>query len=274
MKMKRLILSMMCCAFLCAPSFGQDSKAVKAQPMLADNQSNTESNARVSNSSVEPQQAESVYVVKRTDDFKVTGDGSNKNWEKAAWLPLPQRRPTEIDLSRATKVKMLYSPTGVYCLADCPDKKISSTMEADFLDLWNEDVVEVFFWTDEAFPVYFEYEISPLNYELPILISNYDGNLVRWQPFHYDADRLTQHAVTIRGGEQKPQASITGWTTEFFIPYSLLRPMNNIFPKPGSKWRANFYRIDYDDGTTKSWSWQLTQRNFHDYQRFGTLLFE
>ena len=40
----------------------------------------------------------------------------------------------------------------------------------DFLDLYNEDVVEVFLWPDESFPVYFEYEVSPLNYELPIII--------------------------------------------------------------------------------------------------------
>ena len=220
------------------------------------------------------QNRDAVYMVAQSDDFSVTGDGSNKNWEKAAWLPLTQRRPAEIDHSRVTRAKMLYSPTGVYCLFDCPDKKITATMEADFLDLWLEDVVEVFFWTDESIPFYFEYEISPLNYELAIMVSNHDGDLVRWQPFHYDADRHTQHAVTVRGGEQKPHAEITGWTAEFFIPYQLLRPLHNVPPKSGAKWRANFYRIDYDESRSKSWSWQLTERNFHDYMRFGTLLFQ
>jgi len=229
---------------------------------------------QASTPSREIQNADSVYTVAKSDDFTVTGDGSNKNWEKAAWLPLTQRRPAEIDLSRVTKVKMLYSPTGVYCLFDCPDQKITANMEADFSDLWLQDVVEVFFWTDEASPTYFEYEISPLNYELPILISNYNGDLVRWQPFHYDADRQTKHAVKVRGGEQKPNAAISGWTAEFFIPYKLLRPLNNIQPKSGTKWRANFYRIDYDEERSKNWSWQLTERNFHDYLRFGTLLFE
>ena len=217
---------------------------------------------------------EGVYVVVKSDDFAVTGDGSNQNWEKAEWLPLVQRRPVEIDQSRATKAKLLYSQTGIYCLFDCPDKKITATKEADFMNLWEEDVVEIFFWTDEALPVYFEYEISPLNYELPILISNQEGELLRWQPFHYEANRHTQHAVTVRGGEQKPNAEITGWTAEFFIPYKLLFPLNNVPPESGTKWRANLYRIDYDEERSKSWSWQLTERNFHDYLRFGTLLFE
>jgi len=221
-----------------------------------------------------PENPEAVYTVAQSDDFTVTGDGSNPNWEKAEWLPLTQRRPADVDASRATKVKMLYSPTGVYCLFDCPDKKLTATMEADFLDLWKEDIVEAFFWTDESIPFYFEYEISPLNYELPILISNREGELLRWQPFHYEANRQTQHAVTVRGGEQKPHAEISGWTAEVFIPYLLFSPLANVPPETGTRWRANFYRVDYDEEIAKSWSWQLTERNFHDYLRFGTLLFE
>jgi hypothetical protein len=221
-----------------------------------------------------PEPPEGVYAVAKTDDFSVTGDGSNSNWTKAAWLPLTQRRPAEIDESRATNVKMLYSSSGLYCLFDCNDRKITATMEADFLDLWTEDVVEVFFWPDESIPFYLEYEISPLNYELPIMISNQEGELLRWQPFHYEENRHTHHAVTVRGGEQKPQAAITGWTAEFFIPYKLLSPLRNVPPKSGDQWRANFYRVDYDEERSKSWSWQLTERNFHDYMRFGTLSFE
>ena len=217
---------------------------------------------------------ESEYIAAKSDDFTVIGDGSNRNWEKAEWLPLTQRRPAEIDQSRAVKVKLLYSEAGIYCLFDCTDKKITATMEADFSDLWTEDVAEVFFWTDESSPVYFEYEISPLNYELPILVYNNEWELLRWQPFYYETNRQTQHAVTIRDGEQKPHAEITGWTAEFFIPYKLLFPLNNVPPKSGDKWRANFYRIDYDEERSKNWSWQLTERNFHDYSKFGTLMFE
>ena len=230
-----------------------------------------------SNQPVETKNAESpeaVYTVAKSDDFTVTGDGSNPNWEKAEWLPLTQRRPAEVDASRATKVKMLYSPAGIYCLFDCPDKKLTATMEADFFDLWKEDIVEAFFWTDESIPFYFEYEISPLNYELPIMISNQEGELLRWQPFHYEANRQTQHAVTVRGGEQKPHAEISGWTAEVFIPCKLFSPLGNVPPEPGTRWRANFYRVDYDEERSKSWSWQLTKTNFHDYLRFGTLIFE
>jgi Carbohydrate family 9 binding domain-like len=213
-----------------------------------------------------------ILKVKRCPDFKVTGNGSNECWTKTGWMDITPRQISRGE-TLTTKVKVLYSETGTYFLFDCQDRKLTATMNADFMDLWKEDVVEVFLWPDQDFPVYFEYEISPLNYELPILISNDKGDLVRWQPFHYDDDRKTQHATKVYGGKKKNGASIASWTAEFFIPYKLLKPLNNILPEPGTKWRANFYRVDYDNGQA-SWSWQLTDKSFHEYEKFGTLLFE
>ena len=204
---------------------------------------------------------DAVLKVKQTADFHITGNGSHANWKRTEWITLPQRSgSTPLE----TKVKMLYSSSGIYLLFRCSAPKITATMNADFMDLWKEDVVEAFFWPDEKASVYFEYEISPLNYELPILISNNKGELQRWMPFHYEADRKTQHAVSKQAG---------GWTAECYIPYTLLRPLNNIQPQAGSRWRANFYRVDYDSGEAE-WSWQLTGKSFHDYEKFGTLLFE
>jgi hypothetical protein len=60
---------------------------------------------------------------------------------------------------------------------------------------------------------------------------------------------------------------------EFFIPFDLLKPLNNVPPQKGTQWRMNMYRIDYDKGTS-SWSWQPTRVNFHDIESFGTLLFD
>ena len=209
--------------------------------------------------------------IRKSSDFRITGDGTAENWAKAEWMVISQRISSGEPLT--TKVKVLYSETGIYFLFNCPDKKLTANMNADFMDLWKEDVAEIFLWTDEKNPVYFEYEISPLNYELPILISNKQGDLVRWMPFHYDEDRKTRHATTIQVGEKKSNAEITGWIAEFFIPYKLLRPLNNSLPKPGTIWRANFYRVDYDSGISE-WSWQLTSKTFHDFEKFGFLMFE
>jgi hypothetical protein len=210
-----------------------------------------------------------TWTIKKTTDFEVTGDGTAENWNLAEWMIIPQRRGKSLE----TKAKILYSESGIYFLFSCQDEKVTASMEADFMDLWKEDVVEVFLWPDETIPFYFEYEISPLNYELPILISNQEGDLLRWKPFHYEEDRKTRHATSIRGGIKESNASITSWTAEFYIPYKLLMPLKNIPPISGSKWRANFYRVDYD-GNKSVWSWKKTITNFHQYEKFGHLLFE
>ena len=149
-----------------------------------------------------------------------------------------------------TRFKVLYSTTGLYFLMEGTDRKLTATMAEDFMDLWNEDVFEVFLWTDERYPVYFEYEISPLNHELPILVPNFGGQFLGWRPWHFERDRLTRKATAIIGGPKEPHASIEGWRAEFFIPYTLLKPLQNVPPKAGTRWRANFYRMDHDDGKT------------------------
>ena len=111
--------------------------------------------------------------VKRTPDFEIKGDASASNWNNTEWFELTR---SENNVPYKTRVKMLYSDSGIYCLYHCEDNKITATLRGDFLDLWNEDVVEAFFWTDESNPIYFEYELSPLNYELPILVPNTKEN--------------------------------------------------------------------------------------------------
>jgi hypothetical protein len=214
---------------------------------------------------------EGIVTVKKTDDFQISGTGSAGNWENTEWINIPQRR--QRPETYETKTKVLYSETGIYFLFDCEDKKLISTITDDFEDLWYEDVVEVFLWPEERFPVYFEYEVSPMNYELPIIVPNDNGTFYGWRPWHYEGERKTRHETSVRGGKKESGADISGWVAEFFIPYALLTPLPSVPPKSGTKWRANMYRIDYDQGTT-TFSWQETRKTFHDYERFGTFIFE
>jgi len=210
-------------------------------------------------------------VLKKCQDFNVSGDGSSSEWEKTQWIDLKQQGPDKSPY--ITQVKVLWSETGIYFLFDCVDMKLTSTIEGDFQNIFTEDVVEVFLWPDEKFPVYFEYELSPMNYELPIIIPNFNGKFYGWQPWHYEGDRRTKHATSVSGGEKLSGGKVDRWKAEFFIPYKLLAPLNNVPPVSGTRWRANMYRIDYDNGTTY-FTWQKVVRSFHEYNNYGTFIFE
>ncbi|MDH5598059.1 MAG: carbohydrate-binding family 9-like protein [Cyclobacteriaceae bacterium] len=212
-------------------------------------------------------QDEAAYV-KKCKDFEVDGQGTHEIWNTADWMDIPQRRISGTTYS--TRVKMMYSETGIYFLFENEDAKITSTLTEDFADLWEEDVVEVFFWTDENYAFYFEYELSPANYELPILVPNVEGSFLGWRPWNYEGERKTRHATSI----QKKGKKITGWTAEFFIPFALLKPMSNVPPRPGTKWRVNMYRLDYDHEESSAWAWKPVTTNFHDYKNFGTIIFQ
>jgi hypothetical protein len=210
--------------------------------------------------------------VRLTDDFEVTGDGSAAAWQKVEWEKLAKRSDT--GLPYEARFKVLYSKKGIYVLMDGTDRKVTATMKDDFMNLWTEDVYEVFLWTDEREPVYFEYEISPLNRELPILIPNLGGRIMGWRPWHYEGGRKIRKATSASGGPLQSGAEITGWKAEIFIPYELLAPLRNVPPKPGARWRANFYRMDYDDGKQTGWDWARVGPSFHEFQKFGTLIFD
>ncbi len=224
-----------------------------------------------------------VLRVRSTEDFEVTGDGKNEAWSKAEWQSLYRRNSAGLPLheepAKKTRVKLLYSAKGLYVLFDGADTKLTATFDRDGAHLWEEDCFELFLWPDEKQPNYFEYEISPLGFELPLLMSNQNGKLFRWQPWTFDEERQgiprkIHKATSTTGGPKQSGAAISGWAAEIFLPYHLLQPLNNVPPKPGTNWRANFYRMDHDGGKATAWSWVPVGRSFHEIQKFGTLTFE
>jgi hypothetical protein len=218
------------------------------------------------------EQDTTTLTVRKTEDFTITGEGTSLQWNKTEWLPITIQKSSEAT-TLGTRIKVLYSDRGLYFLFFCEDQKITATIKEDFGALYNEDVAEVFLWPNESVPVYFEYEISPLNYELPILVPNMNDRFYGWKPWHYEGDRKIQHATSAQGGKKESNEQVKSWMAEFFIPYKLLQPIVTGTPKSGDRWRANLYRIDYDKAATY-WSWQKTSGSFHEYKKYGTLQFE
>jgi hypothetical protein len=210
--------------------------------------------------------------VRRTADFALTGDGSAGEWAKAEWLPLS---PVSGSATYSSRAKTLYSDTGMYFLFHCEDRRLTCSQATDFDDIYEEDVVEVFLWPDPRQVLYFEYELSPLGVELPLLIPNQGGIFMGWRPWHYEGARRVRRATVVRGGPKEPMAAVEGWTAECFVPFALMRGLGGVPPTRGALWHGNLYRIDYDESPATHWAWSpASGPNFHNYRGFGTLRFD
>ena len=211
-------------------------------------------------------------VIRQVQDFDLADPQTSRIWESADWHELA--RVGNGPAAYATRAKVLWSAKGIYFLIEAQDRILHCTMTRDFDDLYLEDVAEVFLWPDESQTLYFEYEISPLGMDLPILVPNSRGVFMGWRPWHYHGDRLVRRITSVQGGQRKPMVEISGWTASFFIPFALLKGLGNVPPRSGAVWRANIYRIDYDSGAPTQWAWcPDTGCNFHDYRRFGVFRF-
>ena len=166
--------------------------------------------------------SDKIYEVVKVKDFEVTGGGGAGAWEKAAWGEM--KREGKDGLTYFSRFKAVYSSTGLYFFMIGSDELLTATMQKDFMDLFLEDVFEVFLWPDESQPLYFEYEISPLNHELPLMVTNISNRIMGWLPWHYSGARRTRKKTGVIGNQLKPGAVIKGWRAEFFIPFKLLEP--------------------------------------------------
>lgn len=214
-------------------------------------------------------------IIPRCKDFTLSGDTAHPAWQDTEWNPLSPALGNQS--TYASRFKIMYSAHALYLAYYCQDERLSNSNLQDFDDIYEEDVVECFLQTDSGTPLYFEYEASPLGKELPILVHNNGEEFMGWRPWHYEGERRCSVATTVVGGERKPGAQVESWTCEIRIPFALLKGLGNSTPQTGTRWRGNFYRIDYDHRERGDhWSWSALpdpKRGFHQLDGFGDLLF-
>lgn len=215
---------------------------------------------------------EQPFVVRRCNDFVLTGKGDNPTWQQTEWQLLQKLDPE--GESYETTFKVLYSAKGIYVLFHARDNKITTDYDQDFGDLYRGDVFEVFLQPDPAVPLYLEYEINALKKELVLLVPHMNNKFFGWKPWHYEKGRRVTRMVNVEGGKAEKNAAISSWTAELFFPFELLQTLSNVPPVSGTVWKANFYRLDYDSGSMVKWAWSPVKQTFHEYKQFRSIRFE
>lgn len=217
--------------------------------------------------------SEDTLTVRKCQNFTLTGMGDEIEWEMTKWNLL-----TKLDSggnNYRSRFKILYSEKGIYLLFNGEDEKITTLASQDFGAIYDGDAFEVFFHPNPQVPKYFEYEVNQLNRVLILMISRKNDKGYNWIPWHYENEKQMTTLVDIVGGRQEAGGPIRSWSAEAFFPYGILDLLDNIPPKSGTVWNANFCRLDYDSGLMIKWSWSpKIKRSFHELQNFLTIKFE
>jgi hypothetical protein len=163
--------------------------------------------------------------------------------------------------AQGTSLRLLHDETALRVLFDCTDNDPWATLATRKAPLYNEEVVEVFLDPEGDLLAYFEIEVNPLNAVLDLVVRRTRTGLRK--EFRWECEGLRTRV------HRHPR----GWVAELAIPFGAIVAMP---PRAGTRWRANFCRIDRPRG--REWelsAWSPTGRpRFHTPERFGILQFD
>ena len=192
---------------------------------------------------------------------ELTADPEAPHWKHADTLEMCEAVTGSAPKQR-TSVRMLWTPIEWRVLFCCQDTDPWATITQRDALLYTEETIEIFVDPIGDFESYFELELNPLGTELDIVFrrsrSGYKGD------FAWDCAGLRSLARIVPGG----------WNAELAIPFSSIADT----PKDGTRWRANFCRIDRpsrDNSIPRELSaWSPPMReSFHTQERFGFVEF-
>lgn len=188
------------------------------------------------------------------------GEGdSSEFW---ASLPTLELRETVTGSAsrQATRVQIVRNETEMRVRFHVEDTHIWATLTERDAPLYTEEVVEVFLDPVGDLESYYEIEVNPLNAVLDLVLRKSRSGYKR--EFSWNCEWLQTAVVR----------SESAWIAELAIPFSSLTPGPVL---SGTRWRANFYRIDRPVGTERELSaWSPTGlAQFHVPERFGVIEF-
>lgn len=161
---------------------------------------------------------------------------------------------------QGTRVRCAWDADEWRVLFEVRDAHVWATLTDRGAMLYQEEVVEVFVDPVGDLSNYFEIEINPLNAVLEVVMRRNRSGY------------LKDFAWRCEGLRTATQRTPDGWCAELAIPF---RSLIADPPQPGTKWRANFCRIDRPPNVERELTaWSAPGRaNFHTPERFGMVEF-
>ncbi len=214
-----------------------------------------------------PMASFSIPHVSRAPELNL--DPGSKTWAHTASTWIVKDCTHQIDYPKLkTEVKAFWTDSDLYLLFICPYQELNLWLPADNskdrLKLWDRDVVEFFLgddWNDIKH--YREFEIAPTGDWVDLAIDlNKDSYDAKWDSGWQRLGRIDEKKHIWYAAARVPLGSVSE------------KPV-----APGTKWRANLYRIDGlgEDPVRHFMCWQPTcvvnRDPNHVPEHFGTLIF-
>ena len=216
-----------------------------------------------------------VVIPKLSATIKVDGELAEPVWKNAAVLePFYHNDGSAVEREHTT-VRLWYDDLALYLGWTCTDADIQATFTNRDSHFWEEEVVE-FFVTSGPLDHYFEIQWNPLGGVFDAIIQNDLDEKGVSTAFHgdwtYTAKGMSS-AVKVKGTVNDSSDKDQYWQVEVRLPFADLREEA---PKPGTVWRANFYRFNREKNKpVEELSWTPTLLpGFHQPTRFGYLEFQ
>lgn len=224
---------------------------------------------------------------------RIDGDLADSAWQAVAWsAPFVDiegaRRPAP---RLETRVKLAWDSTALYIAASLTEPDLWATLTARDAVIYHDNDFEWFIDPDGDTERYFELEINALGTVWDLFLTRpyrHGGQAVNG----WDIAGL-RSAVRLVGTLNTPEDRDQGWTVEMAIPWQAFADSGRtpVPPAPGSHWRINFSRVQWDldvrDGrylkrtdptgaplAEHNWVWSAQgEINMHIPERWGTLTF-
>ena len=203
---------------------------------------------------------------KHATDFDPDGNLNKKAWKGAHWAEFSHSMSGATNYAaQATRVASLWTETYIYFAFSCRYDALhvfeGEDVSKERWELWNRDVAEVFLNPQPERQLhYYEFEVAPNNQWI-------DLEITRGEKPNHDASWNSGFAHATRIDAKRHI-----WTAEMRVP---LKTMGVTEVKPGTEWRANFFRAAGKGADTQrmflAWSTIPEGKTFHVPSRFGTL---
>ena len=192
------------------------------------------------------------YVVnRRAGPIVVDGRLDDRAWSRAPWsAPFVDiegsRRPAP---ALRTRVRMLWDDEYWYIAAELEEPDLWATIRERDAVIFRDNDFELFVDPSGTAHRYFEVEMNQFATVWDLFLARpYREGGHADNGWNIDGLRI---AVKLDGTINHPGDRDRGWTVELAIPWAAFADSgrNRVPPRPGSEWRVNFSRVEWDVDT-------------------------